>query len=419
MSRVTKQSQSVDKSIEPSSEESLLISKRLAGIDILRGFAVCAVVLHHIPHYAMGGYRENPFFLPAMAMDYGYLGVPLFVLISGFCIHRRAAIAKLKHGNVSLNWVEFWKRRFWRLYPCYFVAMILSVSAGVWFHTKTPNLVDTLLWDSISHLLMIHNLTANFADGMGNGAYWSLGMEEQLYLLYLPLFFLIRKDRRGLAIAVVAAVTVLWRFLTYASPDNALLALIPMEFLGLGAWGLWPFAFWLHWTLGALAVDGYFGNCRLPNWCSSLVVASLWLLVGLFTNQIFFKFLAHTSLEHSITPFLGFVTRFNGVGELSFAVSFFCLLNWLVKLPDSHLCLANPLSRIFGGLGKISYSIYLIHIPVIYFLGDWLLVGHSPFEWISRVLIYLVVTITCSSIFYFLIERWFLNGRCPWKKMTV
>ncbi len=389
-----------------------LAAERLMGIDVLRGLAVLAVVLNHTPHYAHGGFRENPWFFPALAMDLGYLGVPLFVLISGFCIHRRAAIKKAKSGadqSTRLNWVEFWKKRFWRLYPPYLAAIVLSLSCAFWLHDRSNDLFQSLIPDLLTHLFLVHNLTAKYPVGLGNGAFWSLGMAEQLYLLYFPLFFLIRKRNAIFAALVAAVTTISWRFWISSS------AMASVESIGgLGMWGMWPFSYWMHWSLGALAVDAYFGNSRLPAWCSSIRVALGTIIVGCLANGMVFSFLTKTGL--AVHPVMQVWSRHLvqvGIsGELMTAVGFFCLMNWCVQNSQT-LILQNPVSRVFAWMGKISYSIYLTHVPLLFLLEEYLPLSHSVTDWALRMLIYPTVCLMVGFGFFVAVERWFLAGRNP------
>ena len=391
-----------------------LVAERLIGIDILRGLAVLVVVMNHTPHYAMGGFRENPWFFPALLMDYGYLGVPLFVLISGFCIHRRASINQLKRGVWSLDWIAFWKRRFWRLYPPYLAAIVLSVFCAVLLHDKSPGIAASIGPDTATHLLMVHNLTADFSGGLGNAALWSLGMEEQLYLLYFLLFWMISRRSHAVAIVIAASTTIAWRCISSGACHAELPPLIPNTFGVLGSWGLWPFSFWLHWALGALAVDAYFGNCRLPRWCSSLTSGFFIGAIGVLTNRLTFDFLGKTSLASlvDLEALAEYSPRVSNVGELAFAVAFFCMLNWCVE-HKTHFLLQNFVATLIARIGKVSYSIYLVHLPIIYTLEKYVPFGHSPVEWILRMVIYVSVSLITGTAFFWLVERWFLAGRCP------
>jgi peptidoglycan/LPS O-acetylase OafA/YrhL len=139
-------------------------SNRLQCIDVLRGIAILAVILMHVPHDAPGGFRLNPWFFPAWLLNFGYLGVHLFVLISGFCIHRRAAIEKKISGHWNVSWGRFWLRRFWRLYPPYVVAIGLSILAARYLHDSAlrrqvreqPMSLPTYSWLTICFVSLRH-----------------------------------------------------------------------------------------------------------------------------------------------------------------------------------------------------------------------------------------------------------------------
>lgn len=384
------------------------VAQRLQSIDLLRGLAMLAVLFVHIPHDAPGGWRENGWFFPSLLMDFGYLGVPLFVLISGFCIHRRAAIARRRTGEWTVSWVEFWKRRFWRLYPPYLVAIAVSLLAGTLLHSRTPDLTKSLTWDLSTHLFMIHNLTAEYSGGLGNGAFWSLGMEEQLYAFYFLLLIMFR--RRTPVIFCVAMVTIFWRLLLpYMTSFR-----IGVEPLMLGNWGQWPFSYWLHWTLGALAVDRYYQNRTLPNWTLSFSFALLFLGSGGLCNARSFDLLASVrggrQVIDSLAPSM--LMTIHLLGEVLVAVGFFCLLNWTISREETRV-LKNPLSRAIIALGRISYSVYLAHIPVIYSASAHVNIGNTGFDWILRAVFFSALSILGGGLFYVLIERWFIEGRPP------
>jgi len=378
---------------------------RLVGIDILRGLAVLAVVANHTPHYAHGGFRENPCFFPALLMNYGYLGVSLFIVISGFCIHRRAAIQAMDTGCWSLDWVQFWKRRFWRLYPPYLAAIVLSLAFALLIHDRTPEVWDAIGWDLTTHLLMVHNLTEEYAGGLGNAAFWSLGTEEQLYGLYFVLFLCLRKSSHKVGLLLAAAVTLAWRC---SAP------FMPTTTLGLGAWYLWPFHFWIHWALGAIAVDAYFGNLRLPRWCYSPRVGATAAILGMLSNRETFVFLAKTRLDSllNMEAWSSFVPLISSVGELAFALAFFCVMNWCVQPANTRL-LRNPIAIGVSCIGRVSYSVYLVHVPVIFALERYTTFGLSPADWLVRCAVYIPVSLVAGMLFYLLVERWFLAGRCP------
>jgi peptidoglycan/LPS O-acetylase OafA/YrhL len=399
-------------SVIPTAAYSGLRNDRLQSVDVLRGLAILAVVCNHSPHYAIGGFRNNPWFFPALAMDFGYLGVPLFVVISGFCIHRRAAIRKSRGDCQPPDWIKFWKRRFWRLYPPYLVAIAFSLICESAISNKP--LLDTFdTADLFTHLLLVHNLTSQYAGGLGNGAFWSLGMEEQLYFLYVPLLFLCLRKSTVFSVLIAASTTLGWRVLVGSG-------LLPASFCGLGAWFAWPFSYWMHWALGALAVEACFGVSRLPRWCRSRTLAIIVLSLGMVTNQLTFKFLSQTTPGRQVAlnweaPSFAFLSH---VGELLFGVAFFIFLNHSL-LRDMSRSGASVISRQLAGIGKISYSVYLIHLPVIHLVEKYFPLSHSAQDWPIRIAMCLGGSLLAGTAFYFCVERWFLTGSTEASKSSV
>jgi peptidoglycan/LPS O-acetylase OafA/YrhL len=386
------------------------VSNRLTSIDILRGIAILAVLIVHVPHDAPGGWREHPFFFLGYLADFGYMGVPLFIVISGFCIHRAAAAAYAATGSYRFNWAQFWKRRFFRLYPPYVVAIGVSLLAAFFFHNRFPDPASFLGWDLVTHLLLMHNLTQEFATSLGNGAFWSLGTEEQLYALYFLLLLLLTRQSTARALMVVGLVTVAWRLLIPFFPDTGW----NVGVFHLGKWYQWPLHYWLHWALGAVAVNAYVGNTKLLRWCYSVHWAMVLLVVATVLNMNTFRFLLWTqlpleALRQSETAWLGCL---HNMGELAALLGFFCLLNWGLRLEaDGHL--RGWLARALAKVGTFSYSIYLVHIPIIYVAQERMPLGYAPAQWVLRYLLYGSLAIVGGYLFHMGVERWFLHGRVP------
>lgn len=386
------------------------VSGRLKSIDVLRGVAILWVLAIHIPHEAVGGWRENPFFFPAMLADFGYFGVPLFIVISGFCIHRGAAMAFAASGSYRFNWPQFWKRRFIRLYPPYVAAICVALACAFLLHDRFPDPRQFLGWDLVAHLLLFHNLTHEYATSMGNGAFWSLGTEEQLYALYFVLLLLLTAKSSRVAIAVVAVTTVAWRLIVPHFPEQG----VDLGAFHLGHWYQWPLHYWLHWALGALAVDAFFGNRTLPKWCLSIAWGAAFLAMGLVFNRVTFDFLLDTQLPTDVlrnasSVWLG---SLHNMGELMALLGFFCVLNWSLRCHASGRVSAWAANSV-AGIGRISYSVYLVHVPVIYILVERFPLGSTPMEWLLRYATYTSIALGAGYLFHLSVERWFLSGRLP------
>src|SRR5688572_27623449 len=109
---------------------------RLRGIDALRGAAALGVVLYHAVEQGRHVLPNNIFQYPVrvvqFASSFGYIGVFLFFVISGFCIHLQWARAKATGTEPEIRFGEFWKRRIRRLYPPYIIALLLFLLLTAW-----------------------------------------------------------------------------------------------------------------------------------------------------------------------------------------------------------------------------------------------------------------------------------------------
>ncbi|MCC9601233.1 acyltransferase [Stieleria sp. JC731] len=382
------------------------MNERLQSIDFLRGIAILGVLAIHSPHDAPGGFRENPWFFPSLICDYGYLGVHLFVILSGFCIHRSFAVSVQRSGDSKRTWTQFWKRRFWRLYPPYIIAIIFSiVVASTWRNYELSN--ESFSWDLALHLTLTHHLT-NFGTSMGNGAFWSLGMEEQLYLAYIPLLFLLKRMSTTTIIATVLSISVTWRLLTM---DLQPIDLGPFSLCN---WHFWPMFFLLHWTLGALALENHIGIRPLPGWTRSIKIATITMAVGMLLNANLLSLiersnqsnllpLVHQPIHQSILHLLG---------ELCVALGLFCTVNWMLQR-ESQPTSIHQIFKPIASLGRMSYSVYLVHIPLIYLLTARIELPPTGAGWPIRIVLFSGISIVGGCLFHFGVERWFLCGRAP------
>jgi peptidoglycan/LPS O-acetylase OafA/YrhL len=235
-------------------------NRRLRSVDGLRGLAALAVLLVHIPHLQtgrLGGSRL--LFLP---IEFGMRGVILFLVLSGFCIHLHVAKDLARGPGARCNWAVFWRRRFYRLYPPYLAAIVFSMLILLALYGSSAYATcyldnkKALVWDLVTHLCMIHNLFKPYALGLGNGPFWTLGLEEQLYALY-AVFLLLRYRLSAVAtFRVTLAATLVWyggaAVITWLSNR-------PGESWPSYSWTLWPVSLWFVWTLGAVAAEAYAG----------------------------------------------------------------------------------------------------------------------------------------------------------------
>src|SRR5690348_12342622 len=148
---------------------------RLRGIDALRGAAALGVVLYHAVDQSAKALPASLFQYPArlvqLASSFGYIGVFLFFVISGFCIHLQWAKSKAAGTEPEIRFIPFWKRRFRRLYPPYIIALLLFFLVAA--STLGISLTRFFFYDLGMHLLMLHNLDARTTYTI-NGVFWTL-----------------------------------------------------------------------------------------------------------------------------------------------------------------------------------------------------------------------------------------------------
>ena len=231
--------------MKPSNSEPL-IGGRLQSIDALRGVAALGVVLYHAviqsPNAVPGNLFRWPVRLLQLGSSFGYVGVFLFFVISGFCIHLQWAKSRANGQSQSIEFGSFWRRRIRRLYPPYLIAFALfllmaALSVGI-------NVTYFFVYDVVMHLLMLHNLDPKACYSI-NGVFWTLAIEEQLYLAYFLLLFLRTRWGWGPTLIICAMARVGWYFFGHAVWLTTGFGLPVPE----GA-----ASHWFTWALGALAV---------------------------------------------------------------------------------------------------------------------------------------------------------------------
>jgi peptidoglycan/LPS O-acetylase OafA/YrhL len=389
--------------------------RRLASVDALRGLAALAVVAAHIPHFVLiPGHWNGFLFLPA---HYGIKGVVLFLVISGFCIHLGTARRAARGGGLSCNWAAFWRRRFFRLYPPYLAAIAFSllVMVSIWwrgptFHAYSDGKVS-LVGDLLTHVLMIHNLFFDYSLGLGNGAFWTLGLEEQLYALYAVYLVLRSWLPAARTFAISAAVTFLW-FLGAG--------IIPafLERPLLLVWFNWPFGYWAIWVLGALAAEAAAGVIRLPWWCYSRAMLLVFGALGVAWYPHLLGFLrvpqcllAWWGPENPALKAMNDFWFMNRLSDFAFAVAFFVLINRWTDT-EARGVPAGTLRQWLARVGVMSYSLYLVHIPVLAVaetLFDACSIGHNLVGIPLRYLVCVPLCLVVAAAFFRLVESRFLN----------
>lgn len=366
--------------------------RRLRGIDALRGAAALAVVLYHT--VGPKGQSEPVLlqwiaapFLPVIR--FGYVGVLLFFVISGFCIHLTRARAQ-NDGDQPMSFSSFWKRRIRRLYPPYLIALMLFLLiAGFTTHFQATSFY---VWDVLLHLLMLHNLDGRTVYSV-NGVFWTLAIEEQLYLAYFLLLFLRNRWGWSRTLVVCLAARVVW-FIVFTALRNQFSINVPVSESAA--------SYWFNWALGALSVEAMFGLVKIPAWCRKMKIAAAAIAVSVSLSYLLPTLQGQNDILYNILwlcihPLWGF--------------AFFVVLNWFVAAEKAWTITGHTpaLIRQLATVGVFSYSLYLTHELVALEEYRFRFLGLSPM--VTALLITTPVAILIAWLFFQFAEKPYLNAR--------
>jgi peptidoglycan/LPS O-acetylase OafA/YrhL len=356
-------------------------------LDAMRGGAALAVITYH----ALGVAQQSAWsgwewWLPQITshiVHYAFAGIYLFFVISGFCIHLHWA--RTRAAGIQepvINFGKFWKRRVRRLYPPYFVALALYV---VYIAYKTPvNFDGFYIWDVVLHLFMLHNLDPRTVYTI-NGAFWTLAIEEQLYLAYFLLLFLRIRYGWTKTLLLCFSARVVWLLLSRGLSEPLGFHIPLTEAAATN---------WFIWALGALSVEAAVGVTKLPRWCFRISIGSLALGCAVALSTLL-PMVDQTSWLHDI----GWL-----IMHPAWGVGFFVFVNYAVVAEQRWRQNSSRVPHLISALaaiGLISYSLYLTHSFV---LMHWYWFGFT--EWHIRT-ISLVITMPLSVVFAWLFFRLF------------
>jgi len=166
--------------------------RRIPSLDGLRALSIALVILSHLI-----GTRGFPVGQRALGTvgDFGYLGVRVFFVISGFLITTLLIREHGKTGTVSLR--GFYVRRAWRIFPAFYTFVVVMVVAWA------VGAVALRAGDVVAGLT--YTMNYHYDRSWQLGHIWSLSVEEQFYLVW-PALMLLAGRRRIVAVATAMIV---------------------------------------------------------------------------------------------------------------------------------------------------------------------------------------------------------------------
>ncbi|HLB77009.1 MAG TPA: acyltransferase [Candidatus Dormibacteraeota bacterium] len=320
---------------------------RLPFIDRLRGLAMLMVMAYHCWVHTI----RSPIAVPVgrwrvdvtSPLHLGYLGVHLFLVLSGFCL--TYPLARDGAAAMRLDPHRFFRRRAWRILPPYYAALavfalfpLLERAVRVSLGRPVAGVPSVTVGQVLSHLLMVHNFSLAWM-GSINASFWSLALEWQLYLAFPLLVWGFCRWGPARTLAAVLALTLAYRTWVYRTQD--------VNRLEIGY--LYSYALPGRLFEFVLGMTAALALARLP-----VTPGPGWIrryLAGAVALGLMGVLVAHRW------------SLFSPVTDVVWGLSFFCLVMYAGGRSAAGGGWLD--SRPLVALGLISYSVYLIHEPLI------------------------------------------------------
>jgi|SRR5579875_683729 len=351
----------------------------LPGLDGLRALAILGVLMAHDLPWTIAGHSNEKW------KGYGGWGVQLFFALSGVLICWRLLEDEAKLGHINLK--DFYIRRLFRIQPA--ALAYLGVVALLFVAGAIP--YDWHLWWSA--VLSYANFLITVATPPGAAAFlghfWTLAVEEHFYILISLLFLVARRRRTALLVCLLAALLIGQKFAESRGQFSTITSIRRTY---------WVIQFLLFPALLALLVRrpkirDFAARYASPGVAALAILLAMWLNIALGGVHL---------LMHEVRHFSPlFLVSYN----INLVFYGYALIVIAVMLHPRSLTTRFLELKPMRFVGRLSYSIYLWHIPffIPVFLPDqihsklMLTLAGRPWKYLA--------TAAVALLSYFLIEK--------------
>jgi len=352
--------------------------ERQPGLDLLRALAIVVVVIYHA---ALFGFK-----LPGRVDRFGWIGVDLFFVLSGYLIGGQLLAPFARDRRTNLG--RFFARRALRIMPAYFAILAVYFLLPSW--REYPEMSQPL-W---KFLLSIQNVALHGGTAFSHA--WSLAVEDQFYLcLPFILLFVNRWPRSAIIIpcVIVFGGILLRTFLAWQNPA----ADFGVSFRGFQAWIYYP-----TWTrldplvfgVALAAIEKF-----RPQWWQRLMNCAQWLWlpgVALIAFGLYLGEGDYLSVAAAIWQF--------PLIALGMAALLICALS--PRLPFRRVAIPGA-----AFVASIAYSAYLIQKLVIHFVAQFCTTHNITLTSVSALVLVEICVYAAATALFFAVERPFLQLR--------
>jgi peptidoglycan/LPS O-acetylase OafA/YrhL len=341
-------------------------------IDGLRTIAVLSVILYHAQFVVFG----HDFFKG------GFVGVDIFFVISGYLISRILLGELFEKGKISF--LQFYERRARRILPILFTVFLISFPLAYKYSYLLPNQFIEYAHSILSATFFGSNIFFYFTNTQYGAEdsllqpflhTWSLGVEEQFYILFPIVLLLAYKFAKNHLVTIIVVLILI--SLTYADWQSTKNIQLNFFMLTSRLWELGIGSLLAFYELKYGKVKHGLLNHTMPLLGLAMIVYS----IIFFNNQ---------------TPHPSFITLLPTIGTA-------LIILYSINKTDM---VGKVLSwKPIVGIGLISYSMYLWHYPLFAFARIADTIGlHNDEKYLL-----ILLTIGLSIVSYFVIEKPFRN----------
>ena len=354
---------------------------RIEWLDGVRACAATYVMLHHIYLGVFPGFPDNPGPFGLGWLMYGQLAVVIFIVVSGFSLGLAPARSgdRLKGGAAG-----FFRRRAWRILPPYWVALIFSLAVAHFLLAEAPG-HEVNLRSFVVHSLLVHDIVQS---NTPNSAFWSIAVEAQIYLFFPLMLMLARARSPAVTAAVVLAIVCGLHGLAQTFEPLSRLDHLSLQLYACFALGVWA------------VEEASSPTPRLRNWPLRWIAAAIAAaLVGLVLAFGFPWIAEHyfwIDIAVGVAVALAFVALAEGPSRAARVLS------------------SGPLDFV----GRFSYSLYLVHVPIVALLMFAPAVENPFLKYAVAAGVIAPVTMAAAYLFFLAFERPFLTIR-SWAALRV
>jgi peptidoglycan/LPS O-acetylase OafA/YrhL len=324
---------------------------RLAGLDGMRGLAALFVVLHHCWLMSFPGFPADsgPWWLGWLL--YGHFAVVVFIVLSGFSLAVSPARSQWRLGGAG----RFARRRAWRILPPYWAALAFSLAVA-WTLVPQPGEGPPTAKSVVLYGLLLQDIAGSPSP---NGAFWSIAVEAHLYLFFPLMLVVLRRAGTAALLAVVTVPVAAIGLLAPAVPLVDKLNRLTPQFAVLFALGVVAAG---AATRAVSVPGGAVRPARAGAWWPWLALAAaLPVLMVVVPAGPEWTVGHYFWVDIAAGPAVALLLASVATGRPAA----------LVRLLDS---------RPVHGLGLSSYSLYLVHAPIVVALSTLVVVpraGHG------------------------------------------